>query len=131
MLKDVNSMKRWFFFSIWILFHRHWRLTGQQWRPSFIPLYHFYPLKHSDIYLQHCMWDDYHKILIALLVFTWLLLSEIHYFIELPIWLIDVILIFVCLLNNLILGFCYSNSDGKSVDSNSHQLSPLHYKWTD
>ena len=40
--------------------------------------------KHSDIYLQLCMWDDYHIFLIAPLVFTRLLLDEIYYFIELP-----------------------------------------------
>ena len=33
--------------------------------------------EHRDIYLQLCMWDDYHIILIATLVFTRLLLDEI------------------------------------------------------
>ena len=33
--------------------------------------------EHSDIYLQLCMWDDYHIFLIAPLVFTRLLLDEI------------------------------------------------------
>ena len=37
--------------------------------------------KHSDIYLQLCMWDDYHIFLIALLVFTRLLLDEIYHLI--------------------------------------------------
>ena len=50
--------------------------------------------EHSDIYLQLCMWDDYHVLLIATLVFTRLLLDEIYHLIELPIdwlsdWLID------------------------------------------
>ena len=40
--------------------------------------------KHSDIYLQLCMWDDYHMFLIALLVFTRLLLNEIYRLIKLP-----------------------------------------------
>ena len=40
--------------------------------------------KHSDIYLQLCMWDDYHVFLIATLVFTMLLLDEIYYLIGLP-----------------------------------------------
>ena len=40
--------------------------------------------EHSDIYLQLCMWDDYHVFLIATLVFTRLLLDEIYYLIELP-----------------------------------------------
>ena len=40
--------------------------------------------KHSDIYLQRCMWDDYHIFLNAPLVFTRLLLNEIYHLIELP-----------------------------------------------
>ena len=62
-----------------------------------------------DIYLQLCMWDDYHVFLIATLVFTRLLLDEIYHLIELPFeWLIDDAM-FVCLLDELILGFCYNN----------------------
>ena len=34
--------------------------------------------EHRDIYLQLCMWDDYHVFLIATLVFTRLLLDEIY-----------------------------------------------------
>ena len=67
--------------------------------------------EHWDIYLQLCMWDEYHIFLIATLVFTRLLLDEIYYFIELPFeWLIDDAM-FVCLLDELILGFWYSNFD--------------------
>ena len=67
--------------------------------------------EHSDIYLQLCMWDDYHVFLIATLVFTRLLLDEIYHLIELPFeWLIDDAM-FVCLLDELILGFCCSNFD--------------------
>ena len=61
--------------------------------------------EHWDIYLQLCMWDDYHVFLIATLVFTRLLLDEFFHLIELP---IDDAM-FVCLLDELILGFCYSN----------------------
>ena len=65
--------------------------------------------KHWDIYLQLCMWDDYHIFLIATLVFTRLLLDEIYHLIELPFeWLIDDAM-FVCLLDELILGFCYND----------------------
>ena len=39
---------------------------------------------HSDIYLHLCMWDDHHVFLIASLVFTRPLLSEIYHRIELP-----------------------------------------------
>ena len=47
-------------------------------------------------------------------------------------WLIDdVILIFICLLVGLILGFVAAIWLEKPVDSNSHQLSSLYYKRTD
>ena len=98
--------------------------------------------KHSDIYLQLCTWDDYHIFLIAPLVFTRLLLDEIYHLVELDlppyrntplsISLIgDVILIFVCLLVDLILGFVTAIWHEKPVDSNSHPLSSLYYKRTD
>ena len=65
--------------------------------------------KHWGIYLQFCMWDDYHIFLIATLVLTRLLLDEIYHLIELPFkWLIDEAM-FVCLLDELILGLCYSD----------------------
>ena len=38
--------------------------------------------EHWDIYLQLCMWDDYHVFLIATLVFTRLLLDEIYHLID-------------------------------------------------
>ena len=65
--------------------------------------------EHWDIYLQLCMWDDYYALLIATLVFTRLLLDEIYHFIKLPFqWLMDDTRL-VCLLDELILGFCYSD----------------------
>ena len=55
------------------------------------------------------MWDDYHVFLITTLVFSRLLLDEIYHHIEFPTeWLIDDAM-FVCLLDELILGFCYSD----------------------
>ena len=39
-----------FFFSIGVCFQGHWRVTGQQGKGG----------DHSDIYLQLCMWDEYH-----------------------------------------------------------------------
>ena len=67
--------------------------------------------EHSDIYLQLCMWDNYHIFLIAPLVFTRLLLDENYHLIELPFdWLIMWHQAFVCLRDDLILAFlCYSN----------------------
>ena len=100
--------------------HRQWRFTGQQGREGTIP-YSTLPLppahEHWDIYLQLCMWDDYHVFLIAALVLTRLLLDEIYHLIEsLFEWLIITIWVIdwwcnVCfrLLDDLILGFCYSN----------------------
>ena len=38
--------------------------------------------EHWDIYLQLCIWDDYHVFLMATLVFTRLLLDEIYHLIE-------------------------------------------------
>ena len=66
--------------------------------------------KHSDIYLQFCMWDDI--FLTASLVFTRLLLDEVLPPFRITIWLIDDVKFdLVCLLDDLILGFCYSNLD--------------------
>ena len=66
--------------------------------------------EHSDIYLQLCMWDDYHIFLIVTLVFTRLLLDDILPPYRITIWLIDdVKFVLVFLLDDLILGFCYSN----------------------
>ena len=55
---------------------------------------------HSDIYVQLCMWGDYHIFLIATLVVTRLLINEIYHIIEL---LFDWLMMccwfkFVCLL---------------------------------
>ena len=89
--------------------------------------------EHSDNYLQLCMWDDCHIFLIATLLFTRLLLNKIYHLTELLFdWLIDdVILIFVCLLADLILGFVTAIWHEKLVGSNLQQLSSLYYKRTD
>ena len=64
-----------------------------------------------DIYLQLSMWDDHHIFLIATLVSTRLQLDEIYHLNELPFdWLIDDAM-FDCLLDELILSFCYSEFD--------------------
>ena len=65
--------------------------------------------EHWDIYLQLCMWDDYHVFLIATLVFTTLLLHGIYHLIELPFERLIDDAMFVCLFDELILGFCYSD----------------------
>ena len=42
------------FFSIWVLFHRHWRFKGLQGKARivFIPLYHFYLLKNIQTFIS-------------------------------------------------------------------------------
>ena len=87
-----QSFLRFFFYQGFLS-----RLTGQQG-------------KGRDHILFH--WDDYHIFLIATLVFTRLLLNEILPLYRITIWLIDdVKFVLVCLLDDLILGFCYSNPD--------------------
>ena len=65
--------------------------------------------EHWGINMQLCMWDDYHVFLFATLVFTRLLVDEIYHLIDLPFeWLIDDAM-FICLVDELILRFCYSD----------------------
>ena len=68
------------------------------------------------------------------LVFTRLLLDEIYHLIELQFdWLIDDA-VFVCLLDELILGFSYSDltwETGGFELVSSERLPPMHYKRTD
>ena len=92
------------FFSITVFFHGHWQIK----REGTI-FYSTLPLpsahEHSDIYLQLCTWDDYRIFLIAMLVFTRRDLPPYR----ITVWLIDdVMLIFVCLLVDLISGFVIS-----------------------
>ena len=97
----VSHKPEGFFFFYQGFLHRHWRFTGLPLPPTH---------EHWDIYLQLSMWDDYHVFLIATLVFTWQLLYKIYHVIELPFeWLNDDTIMFVCLLDELILGFCYSD----------------------
>ena len=89
------------FFSIRVFFHGH-----RQIKREGTVFYSTLPLpssdEHSDIYLQLCTWDDYRIFLIATLVFTRRDLPPYR----ITIWLIDdVMLIFVCLLVDLISGF--------------------------
>ena len=95
-----------FFFSIRVLYHRHWQSTGQQGNWGDHLLLHSTTSNRSQTF-KHlfaiCIWDDYHVFLITTFVFTRLLLKEIYHLIELPFdWLIDGTM-FVCLLDDLIL----------------------------
>ena len=99
-----------FFFSIKIFFHGHWRLTGQQGKGGDHLLFHSTTStrsRYSDIYLQLCMWDDYHIFLIAPLVFIRLLLDEIYHLIKLSFdWLMWCFCLFTWWFDS---SFYYSN----------------------
>ena len=104
--------KTWHFFPIRIFFTGTDDSQDSRGREGTI-FYSTLPLlpahEHWDIYLQLCIWDNYHVFLIAKLVFTRLLLDKIYHLIELPFeWLTDGAM-FVFLLDELILGFCYCN----------------------
>ena len=116
--KNSNSFFFFFFFVIFFLsgfsFTDTKNLQDSRGREGTF-IYSTLPLppthKHSGIYLQFSMWDDYRVFLIATLVFTRLLLDEICHLNELPFdWLIDEAM-FVCLLNDLILGFLLQQFD--------------------
>ena len=70
----------------------------------------------SEGTLQLCMWDVYHIFLIALLVFTRLLLEYIYHRIT-NLLIDDVMLILVCLPDDLILGFCCSNLNWETSEN--------------
>ena len=99
-----------FFFSIRLFFHGHWLFTGQQGKGQGHLLFHCTTSTTSKsfiFYLQLCMWDDYHLSFSTSLVFTRLLRTFKHLFAFLHarwLWHIDdVMLLFVCLLDDLIL----------------------------
>ena len=101
-----------YFFSYQGFLYRHWRFTGQQGKRGGHLWFHSTTstrsrtLRHLFATL-HVRWLS--LFLIATFVFTRLLLDEIYHLIELPFeWLIDDAM-FVYLLDELILRFCYSN----------------------
>ena len=62
-------------------------------------LRHLFATLYVRIYLQLCMWDDYHVSLIATLVFTRLLLNEFYHLIELSFEWLMMQCLFVYLMN--------------------------------
>ena len=95
----------------------------------FNPLYHFHPL--TGIETCICMWDDYHVFLIVTLVFTRLPLDKVYHLVELPFhWLIDGAM-FVRLLDELIIGFCYSDLTWKTGGFELALAITLYYKQTE
>ena len=89
----------------------------------------------SDKYLQLCMWDDHYIFLIVTLLFTRLLLDETYHLNELPFdWLIDWLMmhwLFICLLDDLTLGSCYSKLARETGGFELASTILLHYKRTD
>ena len=103
------NFKRFFFYQDF--FHGYWQLTGQQEKGGYLLLLHSSTSlasahEHSDIYLQLCTWDDYH-----ILFHCTACIYQTTTRWDLPpyratIWLVDdAMLIFVCLLVDLILRF--------------------------
>ena len=83
-----------FFFSMGVFFHKHWRFPGFHYNEGYHVLFPFtmsysslpFPLvlEHSDIYWQLCMRHDCHIFLFASLITTRLLLDEIFQLVKLP-----------------------------------------------
>ena len=110
------------FFSTRDFFHRHWRFTGQQGKGRGHFLFH-YTTTSTRLRTFVCFIDIYLQHLFATLHVRWLsrifnrnaCVYQTATRWDLPpyritIWLIDDAM-FVCLLDELILGFCYSNFD--------------------
>ena len=119
-------------FSIRVFFHGHWRFTGQQRKEWDILLFHSTTSTRSQTsshLFPPFMWDGYDVFLIATLVFTRLLLWDLpsYWFI---IWFTDDEM-YVCILDDLILGLYYSNLKPGTGNLNLHRLSSLHYKQND
>ena len=97
------------FFFLWgFSFKDIGQLTGQQGMGEDHFLFHS-TTSTRYIYLQLCIWDDYHTFLIPPLLFTILLLDEIYHLIELLFeWLMMCVhcCLFVCWFD---FRFCYSS----------------------
>ena len=123
MPKDINRMEM-FFFSIRVFFHRHWQLTGQQGKGGDHLLFHSTTFTRSRTFRHlfatlHVRWHIYQ------ISTPWDLPPY-----QITVWLIDVMLTFVYLLVELILGFVTAIWHEKRVDSNLHWPSSLYYKRT-
>ena len=105
--------------------------TAGEWRePSFVPLCHFRSRTFRHLFATlHMRWLShiFNRNACFYQTATWLDLPRYR----ITIWLIDdVMLILVCLLVDLVLGFVTTIWHEKPVDSNSHRLSSLYYKRT-
>ena len=106
-------MKTKFFFSVRVFFHGQRQLTGQLGKGRdhiCIPFYHFHPLTNIQTFICNFACE----MIITYFNRTTCIYQTATQW-DLPpyritIWLIDdVKLVFVCLLDDLILGFCFSN----------------------
>ena len=122
------------FFSIRVFFHGYWRPTGQQGKGGDHILFHSTASTRSRTFRD----------LFATLHVRWLsrifnrnaCVYQAATRWDLPpyritIWLIDDVKLVVCLRDDLILAFWYSNLNLFELDSNLHRLQPLFYKRSD
>ena len=106
--------------------------TAEEGRgPSFIPLFHFQSLTSIKTFaILHMRWLT-HIFNRTTCIYQTATQWDLPPY-RIAIWLIDdVMLIFVCLLVDLILGFAAAIWHEKLVDLNLHQLSSLYYKRID
>ena len=122
-------------FLIRVFYHGHWQLTGEQGKGGDHLLFNSTTFIRSRAFRHlfatlHVWWLSHIFNLNAFIYQTVMRWDLSPY--RITIWLIDdVILIFVYLLVELILGFVTAIWHEKPVDSNSHRLSSLYYKRTD
>ena len=126
-----------FFFSIKVFFYRHWRFTGHQGKGGDRLLFHSTTSTRSRTFRNlfatlHVRWLPRifnRKACVYQAAIRWDL-PPYQITIRLIDWLIDDA-IFVRLLDDLVLDFCYAIWRGEPMDLNSHRLSPLYYKRVD
>ena len=104
-----------FLFSIRVFFHGHWRLAGQQGKGGDLLLFHSTTSTRSRTFRHlfatlHVRWLSHIFNCTACIYQTATRWDLPTY--RIIIWLTDdVKLVFVCLLDDLMLGFCYSSLD--------------------
>ena len=129
----MTNISKCFFFSISVFFHGHWQLTGQQGKAVDHLLFHSTTSTRSRRFRHlfatlNVRWPSHifnRNACIYQTATRW----DLPLY-RITIWLIDdVMLIFVYLLLQLILGFVTTTWHEKPTDSNSHRLSILYHKW--
>ena len=106
------QFKCYIFFSIRIIFHGHWRLTGQQGKGGDHLLFHSTTSTRSRTFRHsfatlHVRWLS-HIFNRTTCIYQTATQWDLPPY-RITIWLTDVMWIFACLLDDLIVGFCYSN----------------------